>query len=562
MTKAAKEKKVNISGKPKHSLDSNRKDGTDGSRSAATVRRLKMYNTRPKRNSAGKVLKNEFQSKELPNTRIQPDRRWFGNTRVVNQKELEFFREELQNRMSSNYNVILREKKLPLSLLNDRQKQSRVHLLDTEPFEDAFGPKTKRKRPKLLAADYESLVKKADGSQGVFEEKHAASASVEGNEEDGLRDLVRHTMFEKGQSKRIWGELYKVIDSSDVVVQVLDARDPQGTRCYHLERHLKEHCKHKHLILLLNKCDLIPAWATKGWLRVLSKEYPTLAFHASINKSFGKGSLLSVLRQFARLKSDKQAISVGFVGYPNVGKSSVINTLRTKNVCKVAPIPGETKVWQYITLTKRIFLIDCPGVVYQNSDSETDIVLKGVVRVTNLEDAAEHIGEVLKRVKKEHLERAYKIKDWDDENDFLVQLCKLTGKLLKGGEPDLTTVAKMVLHDWQRGKIPFFVPPPRQDESLEEPNIFGTDKDEGVEGSEASAAFKAIANVISSQQQKTVPVQRDLFSENELKGDTDAPLPPTEVETSKQLHPTMGDLPELLPATEDKISDQLPASES
>lgn len=48
-------------------------------------------------------------------------------------------------------------------------------------------------------------------------------------------------------------------------------------------------------------------------------------------------------------------------------------------VCKVAPIPGETKVWQYITLTKRIFLIDCPGVVYQNNDSETDIVLKGVV---------------------------------------------------------------------------------------------------------------------------------------------------------------------------------------
>ncbi|KAF4351113.1 hypothetical protein F8388_013218 [Cannabis sativa] len=124
------------------------------------------------------------------------------------------------------------------------------------------------------------------------------------------------------------------------------------------------------------------------------------------------GSLLSVLRQFACLKSDKQAISVGFVGYFNVGKSSVINTLRTKTVCKVAPIPGETKVWQSITLTKRIFLIDCPGVVYQNNhDTETDIVLKGVVRVTNLEDALEHIGEVLTRVKKERLERAYKIKD-------------------------------------------------------------------------------------------------------------------------------------------------------
>ncbi|KAJ6423381.1 hypothetical protein OIU84_024346 [Salix udensis] len=545
-----KEKKSNISGKPKHSLDTNRSNGKTkdtNSRSAATVRRLQMYGVRPKRDSKGKILKHDFQSNELPNTRIQPDRRWFGNTRVVNQKELEFFREELQSRMSSSYNVILKERKLPLSLLNDHQKQARVHLLDTQPFQDAFGPKTKRKRPRLLAGDYESLVKKADGSQDDFEQKYGDEAPGEGTEADGFRDLVRHTMFEKGQSKRIWGELYKVIDSSDVVVQVLDARDPQGTRCYHLERHLKEHCKHKHMILLLNKCDLIPAWATKGWLRVLSKEYPTLAFHASINKSFGKGSLLSVLRQFARLKSDKQAISVGFVGYPNVGKSSVINTLRTKTVCKVAPIPGETKVWQYITLTKRIFLIDCPGVVYQNHDSETDIVLKGVVRVTNLHDASEHIGEVLKRVKKEHLRRAYKIKDWEDDNDFLLQLCKSTGKLLKGGEPDYKTAAKMVLHDWQRGKIPFFVPPPRlvEESTTEEPNVNGIDTENAGDSNKASAALKAIANVMSSQQQKSVPVQRDLFSENELKGDGDEQA---EDEIPEDPSGTEGDMADDLPS--------------
>ncbi|KHN36808.1 Nucleolar GTP-binding protein 2 [Glycine soja] len=520
-----KEKKVNVSGKPKHSLDVNRSnDAKKESRSAATVRRLKMYNTRPVRDRKGKVLSHELQSKELPSTRIQPDRRWFGNTRVVNQKELEFFREELQSRMSSNYNVILKEKKLPLSL----SPEARVHLLDREPFQDAFGPKTKRKRPSLLAADYESLLKKADGgSQDAFEQKYGSSVSAEANDEDGFRDLVRHTMFEKGQSKRIWGELYKVIDSSDVVVQVLDARDPQGTRCYHLEKHLKENCKHKHMVLLLNKCDLVPAWATKGWLRVLSKEFPTLAFHANINKSFGKGSLLSVLRQFARLKRDKQAISVGFVGYPNVGKSSVINTLRTKNVCKVAPIPGETKVWQYITLTKRIFLIDCPGVVYHNNDTETDVVLKGVVRVTNLKDAADHIGEVLKRVKKEHLERAYKIKEWDDENDFLLQLCKSSGKLLKGGEPDLMTAAKMILHDWQRGRIPFFVSPPRVEDLSEEPNVNGVDLDDSVDGNEASAAMKAIADVLSSQQQTSVPVQNDLYSENELKGEAADQYPNT-----------------------------------
>ncbi|XP_042374654.1 nuclear/nucleolar GTPase 2-like [Zingiber officinale] len=508
MTKK-KERKVNVSGKPRHSLDVNRSNGAGvdkGARTAATVRRLKMYNNRPKRDRKGKVLRHELQSKELPSTRIEPDRRWFGNTRVVNQKELEFFREELQNRLSNNYNVILKGRKLPMSLLQDHQKQAKAHLLDAEPFADAFGPKKKRKRPKLLAFDYESLIRRADTSQDAYEQKSANIPSREEDEEDGLRDLVRHTMFEKGQSKRIWGELYKVVDSSDVVVQVLDARDPQGTRCYHLEKHLKEHCKHKHMVFLLNKCDLVPAWATKGWLRVLSKDYPTLAFHASINKSFGKGSLLSVLRQFSRLKSDKQAISVGFVGYPNVGKSSVINTLRTKNVCKVAPIPGETKVWQYITLTKRIFLIDCPGVVYQNKDSETDIVLKGVVRVTNLQDASEHIGEVLKRVKKEHLQRAYKINDWTDEEDFLVQLSKSTGKLLKGGEADLMTVSKMILHDWQRGKIPFFVPPPKQEgESSEKPDSPAPGTEPTDSSDKTAAAMKAIAGIISSQQQMLVP---------------------------------------------------------
>ncbi|CAH2036533.1 unnamed protein product [Thlaspi arvense] len=524
------ERKSNVSGKPKHSLDANRADGkkkTTEGRSSSDVRRLKMYKTRPKRSPGGKILWNEYQSKELPNTRIQPDRRWFGNTRVVDQKELEMFREELETKMSSNYNVILKERKLPMSLLTDNKKQSRVHLLDVEPFQDAFGSKTKRKRPKLVASDYEALVKKAYESQDAFEELNGTGPSGEGGEEeDGFRDLVRHTMFEKGQSKRIWGELYKVIDSSDVIVQVLDARDPQGTRCHHLEKTLKEHHRHKHMILLLNKCDLVPAWATKQWLRILSKEYPTLAFHASVNKSFGKGSLLSVLRQFARLKSDKQAVSVGFVGYPNVGKSSVINTLRTKNVCKVAPIPGETKVWQYITLTKRIFLIDCPGVVYQSRDSETDIVLKGVVRVTNLEDASEHIGEVLRRVKKEHLQRAYKIKDWEDDHDFLLQLCKSSGKLLKGGEPDLMTGAKMILHDWQRGRIPFFVPPPKQDDvvaSEAEPNapvtVPGIDKEAVANNNQADAALKAIAGIMSSQQQKDVPVQRDFFDEKELKDD-------------------------------------------
>lgn len=197
------------------------------------------------------------------------------------------------------------------------------------------------------------------------------------------------------------------------------------------------------------------------WIKILSKEFPTLAFHASINHSFGKGSLIQLLRQFSVLHSDKKQISVGFVGYPNVGKSSIINTLKKKKVCNVAPIPGETKVWQYISLMRRIYLIDCPGIVPVSAhDSETNTVLKGVVRVENLETPSEHIESLLSRVKPEYIKRTYNLESWKSPEDFLAQLSMRMGKLLRGGEPDLDTSAKMVLNDWIRGKIPFFVPPP------------------------------------------------------------------------------------------------------
>jgi len=196
-------------------------------------------------------------------------------------------------------------------------------------------------------------------------------------------------------------------------------------------------------------------------LHVLGKEYPTLAFHASVTKPFGKGSLISLLQQFQHLHNDKQQISVGFIGYPNVGKSSVINTLRKKKVCKVAPLPGETKVWQYITLFRRIFLIDCPGVVSPApNESDEDIVLKGSVRVENLQDPTQYIGALLTRTKKEYIVATYGVTDWTDTEDFLEKFARKYGKLHKKGEPDTATVAKIMLNDWLRGKIPFFVPPP------------------------------------------------------------------------------------------------------
>lgn len=186
-----------------------------------------------------------------------------------------------------------------------------------------------------------------------------------------------------------------------------------------------------------------------------------MAFHASINNSFGKGSLIQLLRQFSSLHSDRKQISVGLIGGPNTGKSSIINTLLKKKVCNVAPIPGETKVWQYVSLMKRIYLIDCPGVVPPSSqDTPTDLVLRGVARVEKVENPEQYIPALLNRVKRHHMEKTYELRGWKDATEFLELLARKGGRLLRGGEADLDGVAKMVLNDFMRGKIPWFTPAP------------------------------------------------------------------------------------------------------
>ncbi|XP_042531306.1 nucleolar GTP-binding protein 2 [Dipodomys spectabilis] len=448
----------------KASTNPDRVQGAGGQnmRDRATIRRLNMYRQKERRNSRGKVIKPlQYQSTVASGTvaRVEPNIKWFGNTRVIKQSSLQKFQEEMDKVMKDPYKVVMKQSKLPMSLLHDRIQphNSKVHILDTESFETTFGPKSQRKRPNLFASDMQSLIENAEMSTESYDQGKDRDLVTE---DTGVRNEAQEEIYKKGQSKRIWGELYKVIDSSDVVVQVLDARDPMGTRSPHIEAYLKKEKPWKHLIFVLNKCDLVPTWATKRWVAVLSQEYPTLAFHASLTNPFGKGAFIQLLRQFGKLHTDKKQISVGFIGYPNVGKSSVINTLRSKKVCSVAPIAGETKVWQYITLMRRIFLIDCPGVVYPSEDSETDIVLKGVVQVEKIKTPEDHIGAVLERAKPEYISKTYKIDSWENAEDFLEKLAFRTGKLLKGGEPDLQTVGKMVLNDWQRGRIPFFVKPP------------------------------------------------------------------------------------------------------
>lgn len=123
---------------------------------------------------------------------------------------------------------------------------------------------------------------------------------------------------------------------------------------------------------------------------------------------------------------------------------------------------------------KRIYLIDCPGVVPpSNNDSPQDILLRGVVRVENVENPEQYIAAVLAKTKPHHIERTYDIRGFGTPTEFLELLARKGGRLLKGGEADVNGAAKMVLNDFLRGKLPWFTAPPTVVRGKEEKGIEG-----------------------------------------------------------------------------------------
>ena len=180
-----------------------------------------------------------------------------------------------------------------MSLITPMTQEVKVNRqIDT--FQDTFGKGSRRTKPTLTTFNINEYATSA--------ESKLTNYTMEKDTDHGKSDEIEkkgggEKYMKAGQSRRIYRELHKVIDSSDVLCIILDGRDPLGTRSYYVENFIKKNAPHKHIIFVLNKCDLIPTWATAAWIKHLSKEHPTLAFHASINNPFGKAALFQILRQ-------------------------------------------------------------------------------------------------------------------------------------------------------------------------------------------------------------------------------------------------------------------------
>ncbi|KAG0701473.1 P-loop containing nucleoside triphosphate hydrolase protein [Suillus ampliporus] len=263
--------------------------------------------------------------------------------------------------------------------------------------------------------------------------------------------------------------LHKVIDQSDIVILVLDARDPEGCRSRLVEEEVRRReSEGKKLVFVLNKIDLVSKENAQQWLRHLRHSTPTLPFRsASSNQRFNLSSTTApgLMRLLKAFKPSAQSITVGVVGFPNVGKSSLINSLKRSKACAVAAQPGHTKDLQSVQLERGIKIVDSPGVVFDEDDpSDTSqkgsVLLRNVVKVEDIEDPIAVVEEILARTEHDTLQRLYNLPQYSSTLEFLTMLALNSGRLLKGGTPDLLSAARHVLMDWNHQKIPYFSVPP------------------------------------------------------------------------------------------------------
>eukprot|EP00560_Eucampia_antarctica_P000441 CAMPEP_0197831890 /NCGR_PEP_ID=MMETSP1437-20131217/12584_1 /TAXON_ID=49252 ORGANISM="Eucampia antarctica, Strain CCMP1452" /NCGR_SAMPLE_ID=MMETSP1437 /ASSEMBLY_ACC=CAM_ASM_001096 /LENGTH=530 /DNA_ID=CAMNT_0043435009 /DNA_START=65 /DNA_END=1657 /DNA_ORIENTATION=+ len=318
------------------------------------------------------------------------------------------------------------------------------------------------------------------------------------------------------QSKRaFFKELRKVLDASDVILQVLDARDPIGTRIHSsVENIILSHAD-KRMVLVLNKIDLVPKQAVAGWLSYLRKSHPAIAIKSGTNiqsggvgqtknsdtalqSSCGVGveSLLQLLKNYARNGGkSKSCITVGIVGYPNVGKSSILNTLKRCRAVGVSPRPGFTKSMQEVVLDRNVRLIDSPGIVFDDSQTE-ETVLRNCVDADSISDPIPVIASLLKKVTLQSLIMTYSIPAFPAGNVdmFLALMSKQFGKIKKGGIPDKIGTARSILRDWNTGKIPYYTPPPDPTSATDK-----TTRADAPSGAKIVSSFASEFNVLYSK---------------------------------------------------------------
>ncbi len=253
--------------------------------------------------------------------------------------------------------------------------------------------------------------------------------------------------------------IQKIIQDSDIILEILDARFPEETRNPEIERQIKQ--QNKKLVYVLNKSDLL-----------LNKKEREINLSPSILISCEKRGSIKKLRDLIKILSKKishkgvslegkqseQKIIVGIIGYPNTGKSSLINLLVGKNVAGVGSEAGFTKGIQKLKLDENILLLDSPGVISEEKYSHTEQekiskqTIAGGRSFSQVKDP-EFVVAKLITAYPQVLEKFYNIPADGDSEILIEKFGRKKGFLKRGGFVDEDRTARFILRDWQEGEI-------------------------------------------------------------------------------------------------------------
>jgi ribosome biogenesis GTPase A len=281
--------------------------------------------------------------------------------------------------------------------------------------------------------------------------------------------------------KDAWAIVRKVVREADVVLEVVDARDPMATRSRELERMAAE--EGKKLVIVINKADLVPREVLEEWKRVLSREYPTI--YVGARERLGTRFLWRIIKRV----TDKRPVVVAVVGLPNVGKSTILNVLKGRHSVSTSPVPGWTKHATLARAATWLKVIDTPGVVPRGEEEE--LAVRGALRPESLEDpvpAALKLIEMLRRKEPDFLKKYYGV-DESDPLRALEELARRRNLLKKGGEPNVEEAARVLLRDWQSGELAVYFTP--EDYGLRPRRKRTKEAARGGSGGNSSAASSA-----------------------------------------------------------------------
>jgi ribosome biogenesis GTPase A len=234
--------------------------------------------------------------------------------------------------------------------------------------------------------------------------------------------------------KKEWEDLKRLIKQSHVVVEVVDSRDIEGTRLPVAERMAGTN----RLLVLANKADLlhegdVPEVPRKGIL-VSAKETDEKQRRELI------GLILA--------KTASRPVKALFIGYPNVGKSSLINMLAHRKAAKVSSVAGTTRNVQWVRVSDELRVTDYRGLYPKQPRGE--LVRKGAINVS--EDAERFAHDFAARVLENPKLRAWleekydmSLEDAKDSEDVLVSIAKRRNWYVKGGELNTTEAAKSLV---------------------------------------------------------------------------------------------------------------------